>query len=202
MFSLATTAVVSDRAVLGLDRLGGRPGPALAGEWSAGLLAIGLGGVYLFAQGWDRDRAGVTRGLAAFVVLAVWWLAVPISPLPARVGVSPLVALPVATALMALAAVAAALWGVNRPGWRALFWRLGPEADERSRLDAFAMQGGLTLAILAACFTRGAVNLTTVFTLLLATGRGGFGRDAPEVGSTRRTRRGWAGWRRLTSRRW
>ena len=137
--------------------------------WAALLFAIGMGAVYLTVAGWRENRVTVVMALTAALVMAVWWLAAPISPLVANWGVNPLTLLPLSTAAMAVGVVASGLGLVKRPGWTGPFWKRRSADDEVARLDAFALQGGLALALLAAMFTRGTIGNTTVGTLFLTT---------------------------------
>jgi tetratricopeptide (TPR) repeat protein len=143
--------------------------PMATAEWAAFLLALALGGVYVVASWWETDRAGVAIGLEGLLALSVWWLAAPASPLVARYGMNPGSYLPLATTALALVTVAAGLGLARRPGWRGAFWRREPGAEPLARLDAFALQAGLGLAVLGVMMTRAEVNLATVATLLLAT---------------------------------
>lgn len=166
----ATTAVLVCATVVGA--LTGEPGPIAptrGWEWSGLLLSLALGVLYVVISWRESDPAGVVMAAEAFAVLAVWWLAAPASPLVARLALVPTVYLPLATAAVAAGTVGAGLRLANRPGWRGAFWRPEPVADPRARLDAFAMQAGLGLAVLAVLMTRAEVGPATVGTLLLAT---------------------------------
>lgn len=172
-FFAVTTAVtavlVSAVVVAALAGTAGPPDPSHTGPWLGVSLALGLGGLYTVLSWRAVDRDGVVMGLVATALLAVWWLAAPVSPLVARLGVDPRVYLPVATAASAALTTAVGLGLTRRPGWRGAFWRREPGADPVARLDAFAAQAGVGLAVLAALMTRGEVGPATVAALALAT---------------------------------
>ncbi len=172
IFAVATGAVATILLVTIAATLSGQgvtPQDGRVAEWAGFLLTIVLGGAFVVATWWKADRDAVAMGLFGFVLLAVWWLAAPVSPLVTKLGVIPRVYLPLSTGAMAVATVAAGLRLVNRPGWRGAFWKRVAEADSRERLDAFALQAGLFLACVAVVLTRLEINGTTVLTLLLAT---------------------------------
>jgi len=161
-------ALVVVAAVATLTGTAEPPGAAVVAAWWGAALAVVLAGVYAATEGRDGGREDAVMALGVLFVAAVWWLAAPASPLVARFGLDPLVGLPLSTAALAAAAIAAGLAAVDRPGWRGPFWRRVGEADPRARLDAFTAQGGLALAGISVLMTRGQLNLTTPLTLLLA----------------------------------
>ena len=146
--------------------------PPLSGrawEWASLLFAIGMGAVYLTIAWWRENRETVVMALTGALVLAVWWLAAPISPLVANWEVNPLMLLPLSTGALAVGIVGTSVGFMKRPGWAGPFWKHRSDGDGLARLDAFALQGGLALALLAAMFTRGTIGNTTVGTLILTT---------------------------------
>ena len=162
---LIVTAVVV-ATILGLID---PPDPSGTASWWALELALALGVAHVAAVAWNRARAEAVMAITGFVLLAIWWLAAPISPLIARMSVDARVFLPLSTAVVAVCVVAAGLGLARRPSWQGPFWKRDVDADPIARLDAFARQAGLGLSLIAALMTRFESNLTTVGTLLMAT---------------------------------
>jgi hypothetical protein len=171
LFTIAAAwATLAVAGVVVLSLWGSPPAADPGGwlPWLALLFTLGLGGVYSGFGFEEGEPIEVAAGMEYVGVLALWWLAAPGSPLVARLGLEPRVYLPLATATAAAITSALGLWVVNRPGWHGAFWKRDPEADRSARVDAFTVQAGLALALLGAVMTRGAVNSTTILTLLIA----------------------------------
>jgi tetratricopeptide (TPR) repeat protein len=144
------------------------------GHWSPVMLAIGLGALFVFAF-WGRSRpAGALMGGFVAAVLAVWWLFVPASPLPARLGLGSEQCLPFATSLLALGAVVGGVKVVNRQGWWAASIPGDEGPDPWGLLPSFLVRAGFLLALLGPAMTLGASRPDTTATLLTATVALGF----------------------------
>jgi hypothetical protein len=124
--------------------------------WRYVLAALGLEAIYLVVAWRRSDWPDIVLGLEVLGVLAVWWLAAPLSPLVVHGRLAPTTFLPAATAAAALvmAAVAAAVRRFD--------------ANRAARLDAHSGRAGQALAVVAALMTRGALSVETIMTLVLA----------------------------------
>jgi hypothetical protein len=173
-FTITTSAVaalVAGGVLLSAFEVSGVAVVTSAREWGAVLLTIGLAAVFVAAAWWLEHREEAVMGLMTLLVLAVWWLGAPVSPLPARVGLTGGTFLPPATAAMALGSVAAGVGLVRRPGWRGAFWhRAGDDDEPRARLDAYAVQLGFALALVASALTLGRTRPDAVAALVVASG--------------------------------
>ena len=136
--------------------------------WGAVLATMGLGGVFVTSSAWDRRRERAWAWLGSTLVLAVWWLGAPVSPVVTRWGLGGDLFLPPATAALALAFVAAAVFWIRRPGWYGAFWWEGGSEDAAQRLDAYAVQSGLLLALAGSFMTLGRTRPVTPATFLAA----------------------------------
>ena len=151
---------------------------ASVGGWWCVLLAIGLGAAYVVATWWVPARAECLMGLGALGVLSVWWLGGQSSPLLPRLGIAGSTFLPPATAALGLGAVATSVGLVRRPGNLRSWWRPDPDADVMVRLDAYAMQLGGLLAVIAAAMAMAAGTTRPVAVATLFTGAGALGLAA------------------------
>ncbi len=170
--SAVVVVVVGSLLITTLAGIAEVPQAGQAGPWSAVLLALALGSIHLWIA-WG-GTSFVLKGQSAALMLAVWWLAAPISPLVVRWGVSAARWLPLSTAAMALGAVIASSHLINRLSWIDRFRGLDDPEDTLPRQELFASRAGVALAILAAILTRGTSNPTNVTTLILAALAAGF----------------------------
>jgi tetratricopeptide (TPR) repeat protein len=167
--SLAFFVVVAEMAAalfgLRVDTLG----LSLA-DWWAMLAVIFLIGAFLMIAGTDPEGWGAMEAeheliaLHAVSVFVLWWLGVACSPLAGR-GVSVAVYYPLSTAIAALATAQVIRRFTHAESWHELPWLGSLRSEQLGRM--LSIQASL-LAVLATLFTKGAVEPTTVLSLILA----------------------------------
>ncbi len=136
--------------------------------WLAIPLALALGAVTMVESWWSSDRAGTVMGLNGALVLAVWWMGSPASPLIVWMGVEATHFLPLATAGLAIATIATGLGLVGRGGERGESTGLDDETGSLEDFAASVLTLDLALVLLAGAMTRFLVDPITVHTLVLA----------------------------------
>jgi hypothetical protein len=143
--------------------------PTAAGGWWAVLAAHLLAVTCLFLnRSWlpvDHRR----MLLHAAVLLFVWWLGTPVSPVATLVSWAAPGYYPVTTALFSLLTVILGRRVTGSGSKHVPFETRAWSAEERSRLTAFTEIAGVCLMLAALAFTKGEVTPATVVTLVLAT---------------------------------
>ncbi|HKI20079.1 MAG TPA: hypothetical protein VKA15_19475, partial [Isosphaeraceae bacterium] len=142
----------------------------LSVDWWALLATLGLLGAFLVAEGTDphgwlaSEPEQLVIALHALSVIVLWWLGVSCSPL-ATGAVTAGLYYPLATAMAALATAQLVRRYTRGESWNELGW-LGDLRSER--LARMLSYQTCIFSVLAVLFTKGAVEPTTVLTLILA----------------------------------
>jgi tetratricopeptide (TPR) repeat protein len=157
---VSTTLAVAGGAPVALFEVG-------AEAWWEGVLALLLLGVFAELAGRDVDAAWARLIPHATLTLLVWWAVLPPAPTLRAMRLDPAAALPLATALQAMAAAALS----RRPdlaGRR--IGRFGPHDPRRAEESAAAVGWyAFGLALVAVGLTGGRIWPWTSATLLVAT---------------------------------
>jgi len=166
---LAILVVVQEMAGV---MAGLRPMPLAlsSADWWAMLGALGLIGAFLVTAGTDPEGWGLMErqheviALHWLSVALLWWLGVASSPLAGR-AVTTGIYYPLVTGIAALATAQLFRRSTLSESWHELRW-LGDLGTEQ--LEGMLSGSACLLAVLAAWFTKGAVEPVTVLTLILA----------------------------------
>jgi hypothetical protein len=139
--------------------------------WPGVGIALLLAAAYVWLQAPALGDAGLRIGLHALVVLGVWWLGAPTSPLGV-VAAHPSRFYPLVTAGLALLTALAWLWRPSGPGASRWQWLEVRGGRGRGVLAKYATAAALALAELALLMTRAELCGVTALTLWLAAGTG------------------------------
>jgi tetratricopeptide (TPR) repeat protein len=142
----------------------------LSVDWWALMATLGLLGAFLVAEGTDphgwlaSEPEQIVIALHALSVIVLWWLGVSCSPL-ASGAVTAGLYYPLATAMAALATAQLVRRYTRGESWNEFVW-LGDLRSER--LARMLSYQTCIFSVLAVVFTKGALEPTTVLTLVLA----------------------------------
>jgi hypothetical protein len=160
-------------------------------DWWYLLGSLGLIGAFLIAAGIDpegwlaAEMNALVIGLLWVGVAALWWLGVAGSPLQG-LGLTPRTYYPLATGILALGTTQLVYRYTRAGSWSELAWLGDVRSETLVRLMSYQ---AFVLAILAALFTRGSIEATSVVTLVLASAALGLpsiwnGWPAPALGGS------------------